>query len=210
MEKTFNNNSNKNNGSLLKNIFNREFIISAIIPIIIFSYFSHINEVLTGIILSALWSIGVVIVNYIKERKINALATMAGVFSAVGLIGTIISKDPKFYLIAPIIQDFLYALVFFGSVFLERSLIQIIVEQTYLKNVPEDFRRQKKYKNAWIIITCAWGVLNVVQAVVRIILLKSLSMDSYYAINTLISNISGPVLLAFSITFPRWYWKTAK
>lgn len=196
-----------NNNSLLKNIFNREFVVSAVIPIIIFSIFNQMKMTLSGIILSALWSIGVVLVNYIKERKINALATMAGVFSAVGLIGTIISKNPTFYLISPIVQDILYALVFFGSVFLERSLIQIIVEQTYLKNVPEDFKKQKKYKNAWVILTCAWGALNVFQAVIRIILLKSVSMSSYYAISTLISNISSPMLLVFSITFPRWYWK---
>lgn len=206
MEKSSNNNSNRNN-SVIKNILNREFVISAIIPVIIFSAFDKINMTLNGIILSGLWSIGVVLFNFIKEHKINALAAMAGIFSAVGLIGTIVSKNATFYLIAPIVQDILLAVVFFGSLFLERSLIQIIVEQTYLKNVPEESRRQPKYKSVWRILTVAWGILNISQAVVRIILLHSVSMSSYYEISTVYTNISTPLLIAFSITFPKWYRK---
>ncbi len=30
---------------------------------------------------------------------------MSGIFSAIGLIVTVISKNPVFYLIAPIVQD---------------------------------------------------------------------------------------------------------
>lgn len=200
------NNSNRNH-SVLKNIFNKEFVISAIIPIIIFSAFDKFKMTLTGIILSGLWCIGVVLINFIKDHKINALAAMAGIFSAIGLIGTIVSKNPTFYLIAPIVQDWLYALIFFVSLFFERSLIQIIVEQSFLKNVSEEFRRKPKYKSAWRILTCAWGILSISQAVLRMILLHSLSMSSYYAISMAYSNISTPLLIAFSMTFPKWYWK---
>lgn len=205
MEKYSMNNSNRNN-SIIKTVFNREFVISAIIPVIIFSVFDKLNMTLNGIILSGVWSIGVVIFNFIKEHKINALATMAGVLSAIGLIGTVVSNNPTFYLISPIVQDFLIAIVFFGSLFLERSLIQIIVEQTYLKNVSEELRGKPKYKSAWRILTIAWGILNISQAIVRIVLLYSVSISSYYALSTLYSNISTPLLIAISITFPKWYW----
>ncbi|SFD03317.1 VC0807 family protein [Clostridium uliginosum] len=209
MGKSSNNNLNGNH-SIIKNIFNKEFVVSAIIPIIIFSIFNNLKMPFNGIILSGLWSMGVVLINFIKEHKINALAAMAGIFSGIGLIGTIISKNPTFYLVAPIIQDILCALIFFGSLFFERSLIQIIVEQSYLKNVPEEFKRKPKYKSAWRILTSAWGLLNISQAVLRIILLYSVSMNSYYAISTVYSNVSTPLLLAVSITFPKWYWKIGK
>lgn len=206
MESLSKDSSNKRN-SILKDIFNKDFIVSAIIPVVIFYVFSKANRPLTGIILSGLWSIGVVIFNYIKEHELNALATMAAVFSGIGLIGTIISKNPTFYFISPIVKDILLALIFLGSLFLERPLLQVIVEQSYLKSVPEEFRKNQKYKSTWRILTIAWGILNISQAVVGTILLYSVSMESYYAISTLYSNISTPLLLAFSITFPRWYWK---
>lgn len=209
MEKMSNNNSNKKY-AVLKNIFNKDFVISAIIPIIIFSVLDHQGMTLNGIILSGVWSIGVVCINFIKEHKINALASISASISVIGLAGTIISKNATFYLISPIIQDILLALMFFGSLFFERSLIQVIVEQSYLKNVSEDLKKQPKYKKAWRIITIAWAILNISQAAVRIILLYTVSMSSYYAISTVYSNISTPVLIAFSIMFPGWYWKRAK
>lgn len=209
MESSHMDNSNKKY-SVLKNIFNKDFIVSAIIPIVIFSTFNKFKMILTGIILSGLWSIGVVIINFIKEHQINALATLSAIFSTIGLIGTIISKNPTFYLVSPIIQDILYALIFFGSLFFEKSLIQIIVEQSYFKNASEELRKKAKYKSAWRILTVAWGILNVSQAGLRAVLLYSVSMDSYYAISTIYSNISSPVLLAFSISFPKWYWKSEK
>jgi intracellular septation protein A len=209
MEKLSNNNSNEKQ-SILKIILNRDFVVSAIIPIIIVTLFNKYNMIFDGIVICGLWCIGVVLINFIKERKINALAAMAGTFSAVGLIGTIISKNPTFYLVSPIVQDILCALLFFGSLFFERSLLQIIVEQSYLKNVPEDFKRTEKYKSAWRILTCAWGILNLSQAALRAILLHSVSMGSYYAISTVYSNVSVPVLIAISITFPKWYWNREK
>lgn len=206
MEKITKSSSNKTH-SVLKDIFNKDFIVSAIIPVVIFYAFSKAKMSLTGIILSGVWSIGVVIFNYIKEHEINALATMAAFFSGIGLVGTIISKNPTFYFVSPIVKDILLALIFLGSLFLERPLLQIIVEQSYLKNVSEEFRKKQKYRSTWRILTIAWGVLNISQAAIGAILLYSVSMESYYAISTLYSNISTPLLLAFSITFPRWYWE---
>lgn len=112
----------KSEHSLLKNIFNKEFVISAIIPVVIFSVFNKLEMPFSGIILSGLWSIGVVVINYIKEHRINALAALSGIFSAVGLVGTIISKNPTFYLVSPIVQDILYALIFLGSLLLAFSI----------------------------------------------------------------------------------------
>jgi len=208
MEKSINNSSKQN--SIVKNILNKDFIISAIVPIIIFSSFDKFGMTLKGIILSGAWSIGVVILNFVKERKLNALAVMGAAFSAIGVVGTIISNDPSFYLIAPIIQDILLAIIFLGSLFFRRSLIQIIVEQSYLRNVSEDFKKQQKYTAAWRIITVSWGILNISQAIVRTILLFTVSMSSYYAISTIYCNVSTPALIAFSILFPRWYWKKVR
>jgi len=207
MEKLSDSNNLNKKYSVLRNILNKDFVVSAIIPIIIFSVFDKMEMTLSGIILSGVWSIGVVLINFMKEHKINALAAMGASFAGVGVIGTVISKNPTFYLVAPIIQDALLALIFFGSLFCQRSLIQIIVEQSYLKNVPEEFKKQPKYKAAWRIVTIAWGVLNISQAVLRTILLYSVSMSSYYAISTIYGNVSGPLLLTFSVLFPKWYWK---
>lgn len=209
MEK-LSNNVSKKKFSLLKNIFNKDFVISAIIPVIIFSAFDKYGMTLNGIMLSGIWSVAVVCINFVKEHKFNALAAMSAIFSGIGLIGTIISKDPTFYLVSPIIKDILCAIVFFGSLFLKKTLVEIIVEQSFLKNAPTELKKQLKYKIIWRILTIAWGFLNVSQVVLRIVLLYSVSMTSYYAISTSYDNISGPIMIAFSIMFPSWYLKNNK
>jgi intracellular septation protein A len=205
MEKISNNNSNKK-FSILKNVFNKDFVISAIIPVVIFSIFDKYGMTLNGIIFSGVWSIGVVVISFINNHEINALAAMSGIFSGIGLIGTIISKNPAFYLISPIVKDMLIALTFFGSLFFKKSLIEIIVEQSFFKNAPEEAKNISKHKSAWRILTITWGILNISQAVLRIILLNFVSMASYYAISTSYDNISTPIMIAISIMFPKWYW----
>ncbi|AWI05067.1 VC0807 family protein [Clostridium drakei] len=195
------------NNSILSKVFNRDFIVSAIIPIIIFSVFDKMGMTLKGVILSGVWSIGVVFINFINEHQINALASMAAVFSGIGLIGTIISKNPTFYFISPIAQNTLIAVVLLGSLFFERSLIQIVAEQSFLKNASKEFKERPKYKTNWKILTTSWGILNITEAVLKIILLNIVSMSSYYAISTVCGNILDSFLLIFSIFFSKWYLK---
>jgi intracellular septation protein A len=193
--------------SVLKNVVNKDFIISAIIPIIIFYIFDNHGMTIGGIILSGVWCIGIVLINFIRERKINALALISVIFSGIGLIGTVISKNATFYLISPIIQDILVALIFFGSLFFEKSLIQVVVEQSYLKNASEDLKKRPKYKSAWKILTVLWGIVNLSHAVLKIILFYSVSTSAYYTISTAYGTISSPIFIALSIMFPKWYWK---
>lgn len=193
--------------SVLKNVFNKDFVVSAIIPIMIFYLLDRNGMTMNGIILSGGWCVGVVLINFLIERKINALALISVIFSAIGLIGTVISKNATFYLVSPIIQDILAALIFFGSLFLKKSLVQVVVEQSYLKNASEELKKFPKYESAWRILTVLWGVVNISHAVLKIILLYSVSTSAYYAISTAYGSISGPIFIAFSIMFPKWYWK---
>lgn len=193
--------------SFLRNIFNQEFLISAIVPLVIFYIFDYFQMTLNGIILSGCWCVCVVAIKLIREHKVNVIALLAGIFSAVGLVGTIISHNPTFYLISPIVIDILYALIFLGSLLTPRPLIQVFVEDAHLGMFPEELRCTRKYKRAWQIITVAWGILNITQALLRILLLHSVSMSLYYSISTIYSSISSPLLLVLSYLFPRWYWR---
>jgi hypothetical protein len=106
--------------SVLRSIFNREFILSAIVPLLIFYIFHYLKMDLYGIIISGCWCVAVVLNKLIREHKVNVIALLAGIFSAVGLVGTILSRNPAFYLAAPIVIDILWALIFFGSLFTPR------------------------------------------------------------------------------------------
>ncbi len=192
---------------IFENILNLEFVVSVIIPIILFSAFDHYRMTLEATIISGSWSILVMLILFIKNRKINIFAASGTGFSVIGLIGTIISKDPVYYLASPIVIDLLLAVVFLGSVTIGRPIIQVLAEYTVKGGFSEELRKKPEYKSAWIIVTTLWGILNITQALLRIILLYSVSKEIYYAVSTAYGSISSPLLLLFSFWFPGWYWR---
>ncbi|NLI14552.1 MAG: hypothetical protein GX425_18525 [Peptococcaceae bacterium] len=161
---------------------------------------------LTGTILAGSWSVAVVLIQYIRERKINIYAIIGAIISFISLVGTVISRNPVFYLASPIVTDFLLALVFLGSLLFGKPLIQMFAEYEMKDAFPEDFRKKPKYKSAWKILTVGWGILSITQALLRIILLYSASMGIYYSISMIYGNVSTLLFFAFSFWFPKWYW----
>ena len=190
-----------------KNIFNKEFIASAIIPLIIFYIFNYMSMVLEGTILSGFWCISVFLFKLIREHKINVIALLSGIFSVIGLLCTILLRNPNIYLAEPILEDILYAVIFFSSLFFSRPLIQVLVEDSHIVAFPEYFRKTSQYKFVWKMLTIAWGILNLSQALLRVTLLYSVPIDLYYTISKIYSNVSSPLLLIFSYKFPKWYWE---
>ncbi|ADK14670.1 VC0807 family protein [Clostridium ljungdahlii] len=206
MEKSYANGV-KNKSSILRNILNKDFVVSAIIPVVIFYVFDKFKMTLSGIIFSGLWSIGVVIANFIKTREINALAVMAAAFSGIGLVGSVISKNATFYFVSPLVGNALVSLLFFLSLLSRKSLIEVIVEQSYLKNAPEKMKNDKDHKFVWRFLSAIWGFGNLSQVILGVVLLKVASMSLYYAVINIYGNILSILLLAFSITFPKIYFK---
>ncbi len=193
--------------TFFKNILNKEFVLSALAPSLIFYIFNFLKLKLIGTILSGCWCLGMVLLKLIRERKINGMALAAGGFSLIGLIGTLVLKNPMFYMAAPIFEDGLYALLFFGSLCFPRPLIQLIVEDSHLGSFPDELRRTAKYRAAWRILTLTWGVLNLTQALLRSILLVAAPLELYYGIGKIYGQLSSGLLLLGSYWFPKWYWK---
>jgi len=194
-------------GLVYENILNVEFLMSVVVPIILFSIFDHLNMKLFGTIIAGVWSVGVVLFVFRQKHRVNIFGAIGAGVSVVGLIGTILSKNPTFFLASPIVIDIILSAVFLGSAFIGKPIIQILAEYSVKNGFSEEIRKMPMYKSAWMILTVAWGVLSITQTLLRVVLLYSVSNEIYYAISTVYGNISTPLLLVFSFWFPRWYWK---
>jgi intracellular septation protein A len=194
-------------GWAIRRIFNTEFLLSVIIPIIILAVLSHFNMTLLGAILAGTWALAASAVKFARERRVNIYAMIVAGFSAIGLIGTIISHSPTFYLASPIISDLVLAVVFLGSLLFSRSLIQIFAEYETKNLFPPELRMHPRYADAWRILTAGWGILSLSQALLRMVLLRSVSATLYYTVSSIYGNISTPLFLIFTFWFPRWYWR---
>ncbi len=194
-------------GDVIRQIFNLEFVLSVIIPIIILAVLSHFNMTLMGTILAGGWALAASTVKFARERRVNIYAMIVAGFSAIGLIGTVISRSPTFYLASPIISDLVLAAVFLGSLLFSKSLIQVFAEYETKDLFPPALRTHPRYAAAWRILTAGWGILSLTQALLRAILLRSAPAALYYTVSSLYGNISTPLFLVFTFWFPRWYWR---
>lgn len=195
---------------IIKRVFNLEFLLGVIIPIVIFVVLSHFNMILLGTILAGSWSLAAIVFQFTRERKISPFTVIVAVFSILGLIGTIVFHSPTFYLGYPILMDFVLGSVFLGSLLVGKPLIQIFAEYEMKDAFSHNLRMHPKYISAWRILTAGWGILCISQALLRLALLHTASPTFYYTVSSVYGSVSTPLFLVFSFWFPKWYWRDLK
>lgn len=196
--------------SALGKLINAEFIFSIIIPILLFLVFDKMGRTLTGTIAAGSWSLLMTVVIFIRDKKLSLYAILSLIFSVIGLVTTVVSNDPVYYLASPIVSDILLALVFFVSAAIGKPLIQQFAEYQMKDMFSPALRAKPMYKNAWMILTVAWGVLSLLQAFIRTVLLVSVSHSVYFSVSTFIGSVTTIIMLVGSVRFPSWYWKREK
>jgi intracellular septation protein A len=194
----------------MKKIFDFNFVLGVIVPIIIFYVFNHYDMVFQGTVLAGVWALGAIAFQYFRERRANVFAILVAIFSVIGLFGTIIFHSPTFYLESPIAMDLVLGCIFLGSLVIGKPLIQIFAEYEMKDAFSQNLRMHPKYVSAWRILTAGWGLLCISQALLRLVLLHTASTAVYYSISSIYGSVSTPLFLLFSFWFPKWYWKDLK
>lgn len=190
----------------------RQFILGALVPISLFYVFHRFGQPLTGALLAIGWSISLLGFTYWRSRRIELFPGLAIPIIAIELIGTLITRDPAFYLASAAIENALWGLVFLGSVLISRPLIQVFAELLNPGLGSQEFLEQLKlspqlYRSAWQIITAAWGIVALSKAMILVFSQLWLPIETFLIIRTA-SGIPVMVLMLFlSYRFPGWYWE---
>lgn len=193
----------------------RQFGLGALIPITIFYTFQRVDQAITGALLAAGWGLGVLVITYWRSRRIDLFAGLATPLVLIELIGTLITQNPDFYLASLAVDSVLWGLIFLGSVFLPRPLIQIFAELLNPGLGSEGFLQQHKmsaqlYRSAWQIVTAIWGIVNLLKAVILIFSQLWLPLEAFLLIRTALGIPVLVAMIVFSMRFPGWYWERAR
>jgi hypothetical protein len=193
---------------MLNNSFQSRFIVGGVVPVVLFYLLHRAGQTLTGAIVAGGWGFGVTIVTYWLSRKVNIFAVLATTVNLVEIVGTLLTRNPDFYLAGAAIDSFLYAILFLGSLLLARSLMQLLVEAAPQgRRFSESFRQQPMYRKAWQIVTAVWGVAYLVKAGLLVWGQINLSLELFLTIRTLFNFPLFIGLMIFSYWFPARYWK---
>lgn len=193
----------------------RQLILGALVPITIFYTLYRLGQPLTGALIAIGWSISLLAIKYWRSRSIELFPALAIPIVLIELIGTLITRNPDFYLASAAIDNVLWGLLFLGSLLFTRTLIQIFAELLNPGLGSPEFlshfeMRQQLYRSAWKILTVIWAVVSFLKAIILILSQLKLPLEAFLIVRT----ASGfPVLLLmliFTYRFPRWYWARAR
>jgi len=190
----------------------RQLILGALVPITIFYTLHRLGQPMTGALLAIGWSIGLLVIKYWRSRSIELFPALAIPIVLVELIGTLITRNPDFYLAAAAIDNVLWGLLFLGSLLLTRPLIQIFAELLNPGLGSQDFLRHfempvQLYRSAWRILTVIWASVNVLKAIILILSQLKLPLEAFIIVRTASGLPVLVLMLIFSYRFPRWYWE---
>jgi len=192
----------------------RQLILGALVPITIFYALHRFGQALSGALLAIGWSIGLLVIKYWRSRNIELFPALAIPIILIESIGTLITRNPNFYLASAAIDNVLWCLLFLSSLLFTRPLIQIFAELLNPGLGSQEFLNHfempvQLYRSAWKILTVVWAVVSLMKAIILILSQLKLPLEAFLIVRT----ISGlPVLvlmLIFTYRFPRWYWMRA-
>ena len=192
----------------------RQLIFGALVPISFFYAFHRFGQPLTGALLAIGWSLSLLVVTYRRSRRIGLFPGLAIPIITIELIGTLVTRNPAFYLASAAIENVLWGLLFLGSILIHRPLIQIFAELLNPGLGSQEFLNQFKippqlYRSAWQILTAMWGVVNLMKAITLIFSQLNLPIEAFLIVRTVVGLPVMVLMLVFSYRFPGWYWERA-
>lgn len=193
----------------------RQLIFGALVPVIIFYSLHRLGQPLIGALLAIAWSIGLFTLKYWRSRSIELFPALAIPIVLIELIGTLITRNPDFYLASAAIENVLWGLLFFGSLLLTRPLIQIFAELLNPGLGSQEFLSHfempvQLYRSAWKILTVIWAVVSLLKAIILILSQLKLPLEVFLIVRTASGFPVLVVMLLFAYRFPRWYWVRAR
>ncbi len=192
----------------------RQFILGAVVPILFFYTMHRFERPLTGALLAIGWSLSLLAFTYRRSRRIELFPGLAIPIIAIELIGTLVTRNPAFYLASAAIENVLWGLLFLGSILMPRPLIQIFAELLNPGLGSQEFLIQLKlppplYRSAWQILTAIWGIVNLSKAIILIFSQLWLPIEAFLIVRTASGLPVTVLMLVLSYRFPGWYWERA-
>jgi len=192
----------------------RQFILGALVPISLFYAFHRFEQPLAGALIAIGWSASLLGVTYWRTRRIELFPGLAIPIITIELAGTLITRNPAFYLASAAIENVLWGLVFLGSILISRPLIQIFAELLNPGLGSQEFLDQfklstKLYRSAWQILTAAWGVVALSKAIILVFAQLWLPIETFLIVRTASGIPVMVLMLVLSYRFPEWYWERA-
>ncbi|BDQ37310.1 hypothetical protein SYK_16700 [Pseudodesulfovibrio nedwellii] len=183
-------------------------LLGAVAPIAIYYVGRKFDMALVGAVAASLWGLGVLGWFWVKTGEADGFSGIGAAYALSELAGVLVMRDPDWYLMSPIVSDWVLGGVFLASMGARKPLIQILAEQMAgIDAFPEEIRTSKYYRSLWLRLSFFWGGAYVLKGVVAWGIMNSMSVEIYLAARLVLGWPVVAGLIALSYWYPRRYWQ---
>ncbi len=183
-----------------------DFITGLFIPLNILYLLLYLKKPFHAIIFSAAWCFLIIIISYIKSRRLSIFSLITVCLILLNFITSFLQSHRVLYLIINAVDNSFWGLLFIGSLFISKPFILTFVPPGSLKEIPEKIRESSYYMRAWSIVTAVWGIIQLATTGIEIFL-KAIKSPFTEIVNYCLSWPVILLLLLFSVWFPGYYWR---
>jgi intracellular septation protein A len=134
-----------------------------------------------------------------KRDRSGRMAFLSLGFVVVQAVIGLVSNSAQVYLAQPVLVNGAFGIAFIVSTFLGKPLAGLFAEEFY--PFPEQVKESDTFRRVFSRISLAWGVYNLMRSGVRILVLTSVSVEAFLAINFVTGVPITMALMSWSI----WY-----
>jgi len=185
-------------------------LLGAVAPIIIYYVGRKLGMALTGAIVSSIWCLGIMAWHWTQQGEFDGFSGIGAAYGVSELAGLLITRNPDWFLLSPVVSDWVLGSVFLLSMLAHRPLIQVLAEQTAGKKAfPEHIRLSKYYRLLWLRLSMAWGGVYMIKGGVKWTILTTLPVEAYLSARIFLDWPAIIGMTAFSYWYPKYYWQRA-
>ena len=192
--------------SSLKNVPWVDFLTGLFIPLNILYILLNMGKPFLAIIISVSSCVIAVIVLYIISKNISLFPVITGIMILISFFSSFLSSHKYLYVIIEGLDNSALGLIFLATLFTGTPFILHFVPKEAILKIPEKIKNTPYFMRAWRIVTLVWGITNIITALIMVYC-KTIGFKHVEIVDYLMGWPVIILLLFFSVTFPRLYWK---
>lgn len=175
------------------------------IPMLLYLLLCNNGFILAGILSAGIWGLLCAGRDWRQQQPVSVFAMLTIAIAFVE--GVLFSIETSLYWGSLGVENALYGLLFFASLLLRRSVLQMMAEDSNSVRFTAAFRRTKAYRRGWQWVTAVWGSVYLLKAGFYFWLVPFFSLEMAVMIKAFLGWPRFIALLAFSYWFPHVYWR---
>jgi hypothetical protein len=195
--------------ALLRNLA-PSLLINALLPLLLYQYLTAQGvSTVNTLAVTAVFPVAGIILNWIRTRHLDIIGVISFVFIVLGLLTSLISGSPLFFLIKESFLTGVFGLTFLGSLLLGRPLMFYLSRQFYSGNDPsraawfEGRWRDPSFRFAQRFLTLIWGCALIGEALIRVGLVFVLPIPIFLVMSPLIGVLILLGLIIWTMSYAR-------